>query len=114
MALAAALSVAGRHREALFHYTAALRKAQKVVLRVCICARGTHRARRSALAHADKGRTPTQLPRCLRGFWVTVGGLCAQERDALTQGVVMVSIGVVLLQDGRESLAAAAFQQVLP
>ena len=114
MALAAALSVAGRHREAHFHYTAALRKAQKVVLRVCICARGTHRARRSALAHADKGRTPTQLPRCLRGFWVTVGGLCAQERDALTQGVVMVSIGVVLLQDGRESLAAAAFQQVLP
>lgn len=58
-------------------------------------------------------RKSTHLPRCLLGFGVTVGGLRAQERDALTQGVVMVSIGVVLLQDGRESLAAAAFQQVL-
>ncbi len=64
MALGAALSLAGRHREAIFHYTAALRRAQ-------------------------------------------------QTRDVLEQGVLMVSIGAVLLQEGSEKFAAAAFRQGL-
>jgi len=64
MALGAALSLAGRHQEALFHYTAALRRAQ-------------------------------------------------QTRDVLEQGVLMVSIGAVLLQEGREKFATAAFRQGL-
>jgi len=64
MSLAAALALAGRHREALFHYSAALRKAQ-------------------------------------------------QARDFLEQGVVLVRIGAVLLQDGKDTLAASAFRQAL-
>jgi tetratricopeptide (TPR) repeat protein len=64
MSLAAALALAGRHREALFHYSAALRKAQ-------------------------------------------------QARDFLEQGAVLVRIGAVLLQDGKDTLAASAFRQAL-
>ena len=37
MSLAAALALAGRHREALFHYSAALRKAQQVCVCVYVC-----------------------------------------------------------------------------
>ena len=64
LSLAAALSLAGRHREALAHYTAALRTAR-------------------------------------------------QTRNVLQQGVLMVSIGTVLLQDGREKLAESALRQGL-
>ena len=64
MALGAALSLAGRHREAIFQYTTALRKAQ-------------------------------------------------QARDVLEQGVLMVCIGAVLLQEGREKFAISAFRQGL-
>ena len=64
MSLAAALALAGRHREALSHYSAALRKAQ-------------------------------------------------QARDFLEQGAVLVRIGTVLLQDGKDTLAASAFRQAL-